>query len=67
VSHLSAHRSTCCRRSAGTDVVPIPSSTNAFRTEHRQFPGVGSLIVANELRQRILGFRYIDFHVSDYS
>jgi hypothetical protein len=30
--------------------LPIPSSANAFRSEHRELPGVGSLIVANEIR-----------------
>jgi hypothetical protein len=50
VSHGSAHRSTCRRSSAGTDVVPIPSSAKVFRAEHRQLPGVGSLIVANDIR-----------------
>ena len=34
----------------GPDVLPIPSSTNAFRSEHRELPGAGSFIVADEIR-----------------
>jgi hypothetical protein len=50
VSHVPTHRSTRCRSSVGGDVLLIPSSVNAFRAEHRQLPGVGSLIVADEIR-----------------
>jgi len=32
-----------------TDVLPIPSSANAFRSEHSELPGVGSVIVADEI------------------
>jgi hypothetical protein len=34
----------------GTDVPSIPSSGKVSGAEHRQFPAVGSLIVANEIR-----------------
>src|SRR5438093_336606 len=37
------------RGRAGTDVLPIPSSANAFRSEHSELPGVGSVIVADEI------------------
>ena len=39
------------------DVLPIPSSTNAFRSEHRELPGVGSLIVADEIRITVCAFQ----------
>src|SRR5207244_2580217 len=42
-------RSTCCRSSAGTDGVFIPSSASVFRAKHRQLPGAGSLIAAHEI------------------
>jgi len=42
---------------AGTDVLPIPSSANAFRSEHRELPGVGSLIVADEIRITVCAFQ----------
>jgi hypothetical protein len=32
------------------DVLLIPSSVNAVRAEHRQLPGVGALIVSDEIR-----------------
>ena len=34
----------------GIDVALISSFANVFRAEHRQLPGVGSLIVADEIR-----------------
>ena len=45
------------RGRAGTDVLPIPSSANAFRSEHRELPGVGSLIVADEIRITVCAFQ----------
>ncbi len=40
--------------SAGTDVASVPSSADLSRAEWRQFPGVGSFIVANEIRIAVL-------------
>jgi hypothetical protein len=37
--------------------MPIPSATNALRAEHRQLPGVGSLIVADEIRITVFAFQ----------
>src|SRR5437762_7647056 len=37
--------------------LPIPSSANAFRSEHRELPGVGSLIVADEIRITVCAFQ----------
>jgi hypothetical protein len=34
----------------GADVASIPSSANVAHAEQRQFPDVGSLIVANQIR-----------------
>jgi hypothetical protein len=45
------------RGRAGTDVLPLPSSAHAFRSEHRELPGVGSLIVADELRITVCAFQ----------
>src|SRR5439155_8901050 len=42
---------------AGTDVLPIPSSADAFRSEHCELPGVGSLIVADEIRITVCAFQ----------
>jgi len=41
----------------GTDILPIPSSADAFRSEHRELPGVGSLIVADEIRITVCAFQ----------
>jgi hypothetical protein len=41
----------------GTDVLRVPSSAKAFRTEHRELPGVGSLIVADEIRITVCAFQ----------
>ena len=41
----------------GTDILPIPSSADAFRSEHRELPGVGSLMVADEIRITVCGFQ----------
>src|SRR6059036_1426467 len=41
----------------GTDVLPIPLSANAFRSEHRELPAVGSLIVADEIRITVCAFQ----------
>src|SRR5437879_6413339 len=35
----------------------IPSSAYAFRSEHRELPGVGSLIVADEIRITVCAFQ----------
>src|SRR6266705_2854219 len=43
-----------CRKDT---VLPIPSSANAFRSEHRELPGVGSLIVADEIRITVYAFQ----------
>src|SRR6059036_3924300 len=42
---------------AGTDVLPISSSANAFRSEQRELPCVGSLIVADEIRITVCAFQ----------
>src|SRR6266705_3162647 len=43
-----------CRKDT---VLPIPSSANAFRSEHRELPGVGSLIVADEIGITVSAFQ----------
>jgi hypothetical protein len=45
------------RGRARTDVLRIPSSANAFRSEHREFPGAGSLIVADEILITVCAFQ----------
>src|SRR5437870_3279351 len=45
------------RGRAGTDVLPIRSSDNALRSEHRELPGAGSLIVADEIRVTVCAFQ----------
>src|SRR5204863_9105262 len=37
--------------------LPIPSSADAFSSEHRELPGVGSLIVADEIRITVCAFQ----------
>src|SRR5438105_12644231 len=37
--------------------LPIRSSANALRSEHRELPGVGSLIVADEIRITVCAFQ----------
>jgi hypothetical protein len=38
------------RKILGADFASIPSSADVARAEQRQFPGIGSLIVADEIR-----------------
>ena len=55
LSDVSADQSTCCRGKAGADVGSW--SVNACRSEHPQLPGVGSLVVADQIRVAVCAFQ----------
>src|SRR5580692_4629800 len=54
---VSSVRGTKPNGRAGTDVLPIPSSANAVRSEHRELPGVGALIIADEICITVCAFQ----------
>src|SRR6476469_8805697 len=57
VARRRGREAPCARAAAKPALTSTSASVNAFRSEHRQLPGVGALVVADQIRVAACGFQ----------